>query len=678
MRSMAILASAVCGAALLAAPGRTAVAGEDSPVKPALDRAAAAADAIVRVEASRRTYENTVGALDDLLCRLDTETNMPRFMAYVSTDQAEREAGQKAEEEVQNWLIEFGKREDIYQAVKAFAATNPTLEGERKRLLERLLRDFRRAGMELSAEQRGRLKQIEMEIARLGIEFEKNIREDKTSVTVSPAELRGVPQNVIDRLKREGDNVVVTMDYPTFNAVMDYCDSEPTREKVWRAYKTRGGRANVELLERILKLRYDAARLLGYASPADFEIEPRMAKTASAVREFYEKLRPIVRRKAILDLEEFTAAKREHTGDASARLKPWDQQYYMQYLLKTRYAVDSKKVSEYFPMERVIDGLFSVTQSLYGLEYRDATAKAGSKARPIWHPDVRLYEVWDRKTGEMLGEFYIDLHPRENKYSHAAQWGLAARKKWADGSVQRPLAALVCNFTKPTETAPSLLTHDEVETFFHEFGHCLHTILTEADTFTFAGTSVARDFVEAPSQMFENWVWDADVLNTFARHYKSGDPLPKELLSGMIRAKHLGSGLLAERQIYYGVTDLTYHSDDDGVVDTTAVANSLFPKLEQYERIDGIYYQAGFGHLVGYQAGYYGYMWSLVYAADMFQRFKELGMLSPEAGAYYRKKILARGGTIEEIDMVKDYLGREPRMDAFLAHLGLSETSPSP
>ena len=298
-----------------------------------------------------------------------------------------------------------------------------------------------------------------------------------------------------------------------------------------------------------------------------------------------------------------------------------------------------------------------------------------SKQRPVWHPDVKLYEVWDRQTGEMLGEFYIDLHPREDKYSHAAQWGLASRKRWADGSVQRPLAALVCNFTKPTESAPSLLTHDEVETFFHEFGHCLHTILTEADTFTFAGTSVARDFVEAPSQMFENWVWDAAVLSTFARHYKTGEPLPKELLDGMIRAKHLGSGLMAERQIYYGVTDITYHSDEDGVVDTTEVANSLFPKLEQYDRIDGVYYQASFGHLVGYQAGYYGYMWSLVYAADMFQRFKELGMLNPEAGAYYRKKILARGGTAEEIDIVKEYLGREPRMDAFLEHLGMSEAT---
>jgi thimet oligopeptidase len=211
-----------------------------------------------------------------------------------------------------------------------------------------------------------------------------------------------------------------------------------------------------------------------------------------------------------------------------------------------------------------------------------------------------------------------------------------------------------------------------VETYFHEFGHCLHNILTEADYGWFAGTAVARDFVEAPSQMFENWVWDKAVLKTFAKHYKTGETLPDSLIDGMIKAKYLGSGLFVERQFYYGLTDLSFHSKPDGVVDTIKAADELFPQVEQYDAVPGIYYHASFGHLIGYNAGYYGYMWSLVYASDMFQRFKELGMLSPEAGMYYRKKVLARGGTLDEMALVKDYLGREPNMEAFLEQLGLS------
>jgi Zn-dependent oligopeptidase len=273
----------------------------------------------------------------------------------------------------------------------------------------------------------------------------------------------------------------------------------------------------------------------------------------------------------------------------------------------------------------------------------------------------------------MLGVFSIDLHPRQNKYGHAAQWGLAQHKVWSDGRETKPVAALVCNFTKPTPDKPSLLSHDEVETFFHEFGHCLHTILSEGETFRFSGTGVERDFVEAPSQMFENWVWDADVLRTFARHYETDEAFPDELLAGMLAARHLGSGMLAEHQFFYGLADMAYHTTttSDGAVDTTQKGLDLFEEVELYDRVPETFYQASFGHLTGYEAGYYGYQWSLVYACDMFQRFKELGMLSPSAGLYYRQKILGRGGTLDGLDLVRDYLGREPDMSAYLKHLGL-------
>jgi len=645
---------------------------EDSPVADAIERAEAAITRIVAVPDEDRNFENTLGALDDMYVRLRLETEFMRFMAYVSTDAEERRRGQQAEQDVQNWAISLSKREDLYQAVKAYSDTKPELSGEQARLLDHTMRDYRRAGMLLPKQQREQLETLEQQISELGIEFEKNIREDETRVPLVREELAGMDDEFLAGLERSGDLYLVGMDYPTFYPIMNFCENETMRQKVYVAYKRRGGRKNIEILERLLELRAEAAQLLGYENPAAYEIEVRMAKTPKRVEEFYAQLRPLVRKKTKKDWEEFTAAKREHTGDPNATLRPWDQFFYKKRLLSEKYAVDSKEVQQYFPIERVIDGLFTITQSLYGLEYRDVTEQASARGRELWHPDVKLYEVRDKDSQEMIGEFYLDLHPRENKYNHAAMWGLYPRKEWSDGSVQKPLAALVCNFTKPTEDKPSLLTHDEVETFFHEFGHCLHGILTETSLGEFSGTNVARDFVEAPSQMFENWVWDPEVLRTFAKHYETGETFPDDLLDGMLKARYLGSALEAEHQFYYGLVDLSYHSSSDGELDTSEVSDELFEEVELYEPVPNTFFQASFGHLVGYQAGYYGYMWSLVYAQDMFQRFKQDGLLNPEAGAYYREKVLGRGGSMDEMEMLVDFLGREPEMEPFLEHLGLS------
>jgi thimet oligopeptidase len=657
---------------------RASAVPEDSPVAEALTRANRAVDAIVAVPDGRRTFENTVGAIDDVIAQIELDTNMIMFMAYVSTDADEREAGNRAEQDVSNWMIDLGKREDLYRAVRAYADTKPDLAGEQKRLLKHTLRDFRRAGMELPPAERDRLKAVQKEINRLGIEFDKNIRADETKVPLTRDELAGLPDAYFENpnLVRCGDIYLVGMAYPQFIPILAYGENETTRQKVWLEYKRRGGTDNIRLLEQILKLRAEAAHLLGYAHPADYVIEIKMAKKAAEVQAFYDKLRPLVREKALRDYDELLAAKREHTGDQGAKLYPWDSDFYWNRLKKTKYAVDTERVREYFPLDSVIDGLFSITQSLYGLEYRDATRRARSEGQPVWHEDVRYYEVWDKATGKLLGAFYLDMHPRDFKYTHAAQWGLAQHKVWSDGRVTLPLAALVCNFPKATPDRPSLLSHDEVETLFHEFGHCLHTLLSESRYFEFGGTAVERDFVEAPSQMFENWMWDADVLATFARHYETGEPFPDELLEGMLAARNMGSGMRAERQYFYGLYDLMCHTVPDGVVDTTQLGLDLWDpdgeNVELYDPVPGTYFQASFGHLTGYQAGYYGYQWALVFACDMFERFQELGgMLDPEAGAYYRRRILSRGGTADGIDLVTEYLGRESSMDPYLVHLGL-------
>lgn len=677
----ALLASAALPVCTLAQPPAGSAAREKVTAPPvltvdaAIKRANDAVAKIVAVPDSQRTFDNTLGAVDDLLANLESDTSLLIFMSNVSPDAAVREASQKAEEQAGNYAIELGKREDLYKAVMAYANTHPKLEGEQKRFLEFTLRDYRRAGMSLTPEKRADLTKIQQEINSLGIEFMKNIAEDETVVPLTEAELKGVPADVLKTCKRSGDMYLVGMAYPIYVPSITNCDNEATREKLWLAYKRRGGQKNVTVLEKVIKLRAQSAQMLGYDNCSAFESEVRMVKNTQTIRKFYEELRPLVRKKAQQDYAEFVAAKRDHTHNPDAEMMPWDLFFYQNYLLKTKYSVDSERVREYFPMEAVVDGLFKTTQSLYGLEYKDITDRAGTAERPLWHPDVKLYEVWDKASKKKIGEFYLDLYPRENKYTHAAQWSLINHKTWADGHETLPLAALVCNFTKPSKDKPSLLEHkEEVETFFHEFGHCLHTIVSEAKMNRFAGTNVEQDFVEAPSQMFENWVWSPQVLATFARHYKTGEPMPKDLIESMLKARNLGSGMDAEQQFYYGLTDQAYESTADGKVDTTAVARDLFTQTMLYKVVpDNTYYQASFGHLINYSAGYYGYMWSLVYASDMAVRFKELGMLSPEAGMYYRKKIISQGGTRDAMDLVRDYLGREPRLDSFLEHLGLEK-----
>ncbi len=638
----------------------------------ALKKADASIAAIVAIPDKERTFENTLGAFDDLSAVLEKDTSLFIFLENVSPDPNVRDQARAADEAVSNWGTAVGKREDLYKAIKAYADTKPELTGERARFLEFTMRDYRRAGMDLPADQRSKLQANELEQNKQNIAFDQNIADDETRIPFLLSELTGVPKDVLDKQPKQKDIYLLGFDYPTYDGVMIHCPNEGTRRKFWSAFRRRAGTKNVRVLEKLIQLRWDEAQMLGYPTTVDYVVEPRMAKNAKAIADFYTKLRPIVRKKANLDYQEFQEAKRKFTHDPKAVFMPWDYAFYKDQLQKQKYSVDNEKVREYFPMMAVVAGLFGITQSLYGLQHKDVTADAGKLGLPLWHPDVKLYEVIDVKTHEMMGHFYTDLYPRQGKYTHAACWGLQGRKVWADGTVQKPLAALVCNLTKPTADKPSLLDHDEVETIFHEFGHCLHDILAQSTTDRFSGSNVALDFVEAPSQMFENWTWDAKVLRSFAKHYKTGKAFPDAMLKGMLAARHLGSGIETEGQFYLGLMDQDYHTAKGGKVDTTKLANDLLPQVTMYPYVgNATMFQASFGHLTNYESAYYGYMWSLVYAQDMFQRFQQLGMLDPKAGAYYREKILARGGTMDEMAMLKDYLGREPKLDAFLKHLGL-------
>ncbi len=655
-----------------------AQAQESQTWKEWLDWADARIQEVIDIPDDQRTYENTIGALDDMLARLEIETTFYHVMAYLSPVAQARELGNEVAEAKSAWFIDLGLNEDLYLAIKAYADTNPPLTGEKARLLKFMLRDYRRAGMELPPEKREELKEVQLELSKLSIEFPRNIREDETTTLLTAEELAGMPDDFLEGLERSADLYIVGMDGPTVMRIWMLCPSETTRKKVWVAYKREGGQKNVALFEKILKLRAKAASLLGYRHSADFQTEILMTKNADTVKAFYDQVRPLVRKKSDLDFAQLRDAKREDLGDPDADFFAWDYWYYENLLKKRDYTVDTEKIREYFPLEQVTEGMFDVFSTLFGINFVNETEKAKAEGLPFWHEDVVFYRTYDKASGEMLGEVYIDFHPRPNKASGAFQWGFMPRKVWLDGSITKPRAVVQCNFTKPTADKPSLLSHEEVTTLFHEFGHFLHTVLTEATTSRFSGTSTERDFVELPSQMYENWCWDADVLRTFALHYETGEPLPDELLEGMLAARQFASGMLAERQFYYGMIDQAFNLLQPGEdIDSTQITLDLQDEVEKYDGVEGTYVHAGFHHLTNYIASYYGYQWSLVYSCDCFQIFEEMGLMNPEAGMKFRKAILSRGGTVDGMDMLRNFLGREPQMDAYLKHLGLETGSSS-
>lgn len=643
-----------------------------SPIADQLAAAEATIEAIVSRPEAERTFENTVRAVDDLQARTFMDSRMTAFLASVSTDAEERERGRRASQDLSDWFDELYKRRDLYLVLESFEPRLDELTGADRRYLEVLLRDYRRNGMALPEEERTRLLRIDRELTRLGLEFRQAIDEDETTAFLTEEECRGVPESLLESLPRSGGMIQVTLKGATPGYFFRYCEVPETRQKLSMLYGLRAGSANVERLERMLRLRAEKADLLGYENFADYQVETRMVAEPENVLDFYEELQPKLRKKALADERELTAAKREHTRDPEAELLAWDYSFYRTWLLRERYSVDTQLVRQYFPLEAVTQGMFEVYQELFDVRFTDVTSRAlEAGAPPIWHEDVRFFQVHDAESGDLLGEFYIDLHPRPGKYSHAAQFPLRVRKRWLDGSLTLPRVALVCNFTKPTDKEPSLLSHDEVETYFHEFGHCLHSILTEVDYYEFSGTSVARDFVEAPSQMLENWVWDAGVLARFARHHETDEPLPAEVLESMVAARNLGSGLSKEGQVYLGLMDFTFHLDPTGEVDTNGVRERIYRDTRLFPVIENLHSQASFGHLVGYEASYYGYLWSLVYAQDMFSRFEAEGIMNPRTAREYREAVLARGGTVPALELVRDFLGREPSSDAFLRHLGL-------
>jgi len=635
-----------------------------------VDRALSEADGLVEdlVSADARTWESTLAPMDSIADLLGKAFGAAAFMGYVHPDEAVRGAARQAEERIQQWAVELVFREDLYRAVTEFSSTSEAeaLEGERARLLEFTLRDLRRAGHELSPEDRAEVKQLTSRLVELGVAFEQNIADHKDSLVVRKEDLAGLPDSYIEGLTpgEEPDTYQITMAYPDVIPFMENAERRDLREQLSFKFNTRAVEQNRPILAEAMRIRARIAELFGQRSWAHHQLEERMAKEPAAVEAFYSELQPPLTEAARREIAEMQQLLAADTGDPDARLEVWDWRYYDTRLRRERHGVDPNEVANYFPLERVLDGLFAITGDVFGLEYQPAELDT-------WHPDVRSYAVRDRASGELLAHFHMDLFPREGKYSHAAAFTLVPGRRLPDGTYQKPMSAIVANFTKPAADRPSLLQHSEVETLFHEFGHILHQVLTRAELVRFAGSSTETDFVEAPSQIMEHWTWRPEVLATFARHYETGEPIPESLVKAMVEARNLNVALTTLRQVQFGVFDMGIHGEgaadaDLDEIHRRATEVSLLPLHE------GTFFPASFGHMLGgYDAGYYGYLWSEVYGDDMFSRFEAEGVTSPEVGADYRRAILEAGGTRDGMDLLVDFLGREPSNEAFLRKLGI-------
>jgi len=662
---LALLAAAPASAAgvtlLIDYPTVTA-----SAIESGCDRAMEESDRVVEEVVAvkgERTFANTMQPLEKVADGLSQAFGKYAFLGYTSPDSTIREAARSREEALDKYQVALGFREDLYDAVQAYSETAEAkaLTGERARLMEFEMRDYRRNGFGRPAEVREKVKELREKLVALGVEFQKNLAEWDDAIEVPPDRTQGLPDSYLARLAKADDgNYRVSMDYPDIFPFLDFCADEELRREALATFWNVAYPDNVKLLEEAIAVRQQIADLLGYPSWAAYVLEDRMAKDPETVRAFLDDLRARVQPKfdADLALMRQTVAKDDPDG-----VGYWDWRYYNNLQLREDFAVDQAKLSEYFPLQRVLDGMFGITQEMFGLRYVEVENPS------VWAPDVQLFEVRDAATDELIGYFYTDLFPREGKFGHAAAFPLRNGGQEADGTRRIPVSAIVANFTKPTDDAPSLLTHEEVETLFHEFGHILHEVLTRAEFIRFAGANTEQDFVEAPSQNLEHWVWEPTVLDRFAAHYKTGEKIPRDMLAGMVAAEQLNSGITTLRQILYATLDMSYTAPG-AHKNTTEIMEKLHP-ICGFPNLAGTHFQAGFGHLFGYDAGYYGYLWSKVYGDDMYTVFEDNGILNPEVGMRYRHEIYEKGGTLDGSELVRNFLGREPNNRAFLKDLGL-------
>lgn len=612
------------------------------------DGLAAATDLVDRLRAEPPTDAlDLLRQWDEVSRHLANVAAMASLLANVHPQEAVRTSCEEAETQVDRLVTELRQDRALFEV---FAAADPTgLDPVAARLLDKTLDDFRRAGVDRDDATRARLAEINERLTVVGQDFGRTIRDDVRTVRVPPERLAGLPQDWLDAHPADPDGLVtVTTDYPDSLPVRTFAHDADVRRQVTVAFLERGWPENEPLLHEMFALREELARLVGYPDWASYDADVKMIGSGAAIPEFIDRIAAAAEEPMARDLALLLDRYRRDVPDATA-IDTADSLYYEELVRRERHDVDAQQVRTYFDFGRVRQGLLDVTARLFGVTY-EVVSDA-----PVWHPDVTVYDV--RRDGGRVGRIYLDLHPREGKYKHAAQFTLV------DGLAWRQLAegVLVCNFSR------GLMEHDHVVTLFHEFGHLLHHVLAGSGEWTrFAGVATEWDFVEAPSQMLEEWAWDAEVLRTFAVS-AAGDPIPADLVDRMRAADDFGKGYVARTQMFYAAMSYWFHTDRPD--DLTAATRDLQQRYSAFPYIEGTHMFASFGHLSGYSSAYYTYMWSLVIAKDLFSAFDPGDLFDAEVAGRYRDRVLAPGGTRDAADLVADFLGRPYTFDAYAAWL---------
>lgn len=639
-------------------------------------------DLIGSIPIESATIETVIKPYADLENKQAGLSNQLTFYQHVSANKELREASNQADAKFRKYGIEAGLREDVFKVInKVFEDNkeNNDLDSETKRFIEKLYKQYSRNGLSLPADKREKVKELKQELSTLALKFSSNLSEDTSFLLFSTEELEGVPQDVVnqfEKVEHEDGSVKykMTYKYPDLFPVLKYAKNENTRKAAFIGDQSKCPE-NAEILKKAVKIRAELAHLLGYKNHSEFVLEERMAKNPENVMTFLNDLKVRLKPLAEKEVDYLKSLKAAEAGESDDYFV-WDQRYYHTKMLENDFNVDEIKIAEYFPINNTIEKMLSIYETIFNLKFIEISQS--HEDYDTWHEDVKQFQVWklDNDDKTFVGYIYFDLHPREGKYGHAANFGLVpAYEDVVSGKKNYPSTALVCNFTKDTKEKPSLLKHGEVVTFFHELGHGIHDILGQTKYSRFHGTSVSWDFVEMPSQLLEYFCWDPKMLVKLSSHYKTGESLAEDLIQSLVSSKNVNGAMFNLRQLHFGLFDMMLHTSTDGNVDIDSLWNDMREEICLLSN-GGLKTKGygSFGHLMGgYSSGYYGYLWSNVFAADVFfTKFAE-DPLNVKNGLEYRNKILARGGSRDEMDNLIDLLGRKPDNTAFLKELGLSD-----
>ena len=631
------------------------------------------------------TWGNLIEPLENAEDKLNKAWSPVSHMnAAVNTDEL-RLAYNACLPKLSDYSTEMGQNEQLFNAYKVIADSKEfaTLDSAQKKIIQNALRDFRLSGVDLDNEKKQRYKEISQELSRLASNYEENLMDATNAwrkVIRNEQDLAGLPASALAQAKQtaesqDQDGWMITLQFPSYQAIMTYADDRELRREHYEAYATRASDQasdneqwdNSLLMEQILALRHEKAQLLGFENYAELSLATKMAKQPEEVMNFLEDLADKSWRQARKDFADLQSFAKQYHGINN--LQSWDLTYYSEKMRQHFYQLSQEEVKAYFPITRVLPGLFAVVEKLYGLQISEISDFDS------WHPDVRFFQIHD-EFGVLRGKFYFDLYARTKKRGGAWMDDCVGRKKIND-QIQTPIAYLTCNFTPPTSTEPSLLSHDDVTTLFHEFGHGLQHMLTKIDYLGVSGINgVEWDAVELPSQFMENWCWEQEALALISGHYQTGEPLPDTLFNKMLAAKNFQAGMMTVRQLEFSLFDFRIHKDYD-----PEKGARIYPILEQVRAQVAVInppkfnrFAHSFSHIFagGYAAGYYSYKWAEVLSSDAFSLFEEKGIFNPETGKLFLTTILETGGSEDAMALFIKFRGRKPTIDALLKHNGIA------